>query len=281
MAIKEEKKMRTILITVSISCILVFCPLVLSDSTLYSNDFSSDPGWTTDQSGNFYWNSSANNYHAKTLNQYPGYSPSRYAYVMLPQFSGSFTLQWDIEITRCDTSAGIGFGLYNSKLASGIYAPSDPSIQAQLLVSDLSFIGLGVYHGLGVYTNATGTAGSSISSYNFINPYWNFNKWYTCYLNYDAVNKLIVFDFVPQEGGDSIWNWSKTLTGISPDFTQNLRYLGISASGIGDSGNYGSLIQSAVAEGYIDNVILTIPEPATLFLLCAGLVFARQRHKQI
>jgi hypothetical protein len=60
-------------------------------------------------------------------------------------------------------------------------------------------------------------------------------------------------------------------------FTNDLRYLGISNSGVGDGGNYYGLSSSATTEGYIDNVVLT-PEPATLLLLgLGGLMLRRKR----
>jgi len=258
----------------TILTIFIFCSVAFPDSTLYSADFSSDPGWTTDQSGNFYWYSRVQAYHAKTENQYPGYSPSRYAYVQFPQFSGSFNLQWDIDITKCDTSASIGFGLYDSHLSS-IYSSGYPSIQMNFTVEDWTKYGAGIGRGNGIAINELNHGYASYEVY-FYNMKWNFNSWYTCNINFNDITNIAEFKFSPKGSSTVLWSKSYELDGFPADFTPNLRYLGISASGIGDSGNYGDLIPTASAEGYIDNVILTVPEPSTVLFIILGSIIARK-----
>ena len=46
--------------------------------TVYQTDFSTDPGWTTDQPNNFYWDSTNQQYFLSMTNQKQAYTPSRY-----------------------------------------------------------------------------------------------------------------------------------------------------------------------------------------------------------
>jgi hypothetical protein len=258
--------------------LLVFCLPAFAATIPYSTNFSTDPGWITDQPGNFYWNSANKTYYARTENLYPGYTPSRYSYELLPESVGSFKLQWDIQITQCDVSGGLSFGIYDNKLQTNpvgdTYLSGGQSIQAKLLITDFSEYGAGPGYGLSVYANgASGSGGEAY--YNFINPLWNFNTWYTCYLNYDAATDIVDFAFNARGSSTSIWTYSFTMPGGG--FTNDLRYLGISNSGVGDGGNYYGLSSSATAEGYIDNVVLT-PEPVTLLLLGLGAAIAARRR---
>jgi hypothetical protein len=114
---------------------------------------------------------------------------------------------------------------------------------------------------------------NAASSYD--NP-WDLGEWYTCTLVYDAGTNMVDFDVRARGSATPIWTVALTVFGGS--FTHELRYLGTTRGGIGDSGSYPGLSPWAVAEGYIDNVSLapllavaTINiEPDTLSLKNAG-----------
>jgi hypothetical protein len=244
-----------------LTCLPAFAAIVP-----YSTDFSTDPGWVTDQPSNYYWDAASQTYHVQPEHQYPGYTPSRYAYKQLPEAVGSFELQWDLEITRCDWSISIPFGIYDSSLnryardtsnlgqfVLGLAGNPDPGHMWNLIVS-----------GKDGYAEGPGTGT------------WDFDTWYTCKLSYHASTYLASFDVWKRVDGSSVWTADVSVPG---GFSNDLVRLGTSSSGIGDDGQYPGISPSAVAGGYIDNVNLT-PEPATLLLLgLGGLLLRRKRSK--
>lgn len=254
----EEKIVKKQIIFSFVVLILFTTAAVAVD---YSEDFSSDPGWTTDQPSKYYWDETTQRYHVQPEHQYPGYSPSRYAYKELSEAVGSFELRWDLEITRCDWSISIPFGIYDSSLTRYAIDP-DPLGQYVLGLAgnpDAGHLWALIVSGEDGYAEAPG--GGT----------WNLDTLYTCELSYDASTYMASFDV--WESGSSVWSASVEVPG---GFTNNLMYLGSSSSGIGDRGLYPGISPTAVAQGYIDNVFL-VPEPATLLLLGLGGVILRKR----
>ena len=49
-------------------------------TTIYATDFSIDPGWTTDQPDNFYWDASQEALFVHSQNKGPAYVPNRHIY---------------------------------------------------------------------------------------------------------------------------------------------------------------------------------------------------------
>jgi hypothetical protein len=259
-----EMKKRWLINCVTICILGLTCLPAFAATVPYSTDFSTDPGWVTDQPSNYYWDAASQTYHVQSENHYPGYTPSRYTYKLLPETVGSFELQWDVDVVSCDWSGGIAFGIYdNSLLTGGI--PGGQSIQSKICISDYG-------HVWGVYVEG---AGGNVSSQNFVDM-WDVGNWYTCYLSYNAATNIVDFAFKARGSDTSIWTYTLNVPGGG--FTNDLRYLGSSNSGIGDSGSYPGLSEWAVAEGYIDNVSI-VPEPATLLLLgLGGLALLRKRR---
>ncbi|MCX5632929.1 MAG: PEP-CTERM sorting domain-containing protein [Phycisphaerae bacterium] len=228
----------------------------------YSTDFSTDPGWVTDQTSKYYWDEPTQRYYVQPEHQYPGYSPSRYTYKELSEAVGSFELQWDVNVTRCDWSISIPFGIYDSSLTR--YA-IDPDPLGQYVLGLVANPDAGHIWSL-IVSGEDGDAGAAGGT-------WNFDTLYTCELSYDASTYMASFDV--WESGSSVW--SSVPMAVPGGFTNDLMYLGSSSSGIGDDGQYRGISSSAVAEGYIDNVNL-VPEPATILLLTLGGLLLRKKH---
>jgi len=243
----------------------LFCLPAFANTAPYSTDFSTDPGWVTDQPSNYYQDTASQTYHVQPEHQYPGYTPSRYAYKLLPDAVGSFELQWDTILTRCDWSISIPFGIYDSSLTRYAIDP-DPLGQYVLGLAgnpDAGHLWALIVSGADGYAEYPG--GGT----------WNFDTWYACKLSYNASTYMSSFEVWERESGSSVWSASVAVPG---GFTNDLMYLGSSSSGIGDDGQYRGISPSAVAEGNIDNVQL-VPEPATLLLLGLGGLMLRKRSR--
>jgi hypothetical protein len=206
---------------------------------VYQTDFSSDPGWTTDQPANYYWDAASQTYHIQPEHHYPGYQPSRFAYKLLPESVGSFDLRWDIKPTRCDWSIGIFFGIYDETLRNG--SPGH-FIGGWLGNPDRGHMWDAGGSGVGGWA----TMGSSYAG-------WAFNQWYTCSITYDAGTQMMTFDVRNRGSVSSIWTYTMLVPG---GLTNDLKYLGTSSGSMGENGTYPGVDPWAVAEAYIDNVVL-------------------------
>ena len=101
---------------------LVFFSLVISMLALnissaqdwqvvYQTDFSTDPGWTTDDSNLYYWDSSDSTYFTDQVSiSYGGH----YAGYDAGYDGGSFLLEWDAIVYFTQYCSGFFFGLYDS-----------------------------------------------------------------------------------------------------------------------------------------------------------------------
>ena len=234
--------MRRLCITICVfGLILSAAGTTLADNwqVIYQTDFSTDPGWTTDQPANYYWDAASQTYHIQPEHHYPGYQPSRYAYTLLPEaIEGSFELRWDIKPTRCDWSIGIYFGIRDENLRLGSH-----DIQAVFGNPD------------GGHMYGAGANGACGPAYQDTYVGWAV-QWYTCKLTYDAGTQMMTFDIRDQGSASSIWTCTMP---VPCGLTNDLKYLGTSSGGIGDNGTYPGINPWAVAEAYIDNVVLSVP----------------------
>ena len=226
----------------------------------YSTDFSTDPGWVTDQPSNYYWDAGSQSYHIRAENLAPGYKPSRYSYKLLDEGVSSFELQWDVDVVSCDWSAGLPFGIYDNQLGDW-YGVSD-FVEVHPVVADGGRFWAMTLAAGGEYRETS-------SHYD-----WSFNKAYTCKMVYDS-DLLNVSVQIKTEDQQLIWASNLSVPGTG--FNNDLKYLGSSRNGVGDYGYIG-FSSSTVSEGYIDNVYLT-PEPATVLLIgLGGLAVMRKRR---
>jgi hypothetical protein len=222
---------------------------------VYQTDFSSDPGWITDQPANYYWDAASQTYHIQPEHHYPGYQPSRYAYKLLDEpVAGSFELRWDIKITRCDWSIGIYFGIYDSNLSFYGY----PGLQLHYILGgagnpDAGHLWVLIVGGAGGYAEIPG--GGT----------WEFNQWYTCTLTYDAGTNMASFEVKNRDTRATMWK--PPPLSMPGGLTNDLKFLGSTGGGVGDNGTYPGIDPWAVAEAYIDNVVLSVPgETPSAFL---------------
>ena len=209
---------------------------------VYQTDFSTDPGWTTDQPQSYYWNQPAGSYFVHNTNTYPGYYPNRYAGKTMDQPDGSFELQWDIQVTQCDWSAGLYFGLWDSSL-------QEPGQAGEFIMAVIGRSDGGRVITLTVGANGIGAeAGTAWQT----NP-WSLNKWYTFKISYDSDTKVANLEVFYRDTAQQIW--SNTLAVPGGGFTKDLEFLGSNLGMVGSHG-YSGINPGAVLNANLDNVVL-------------------------
>ena len=239
---------------------------IASGYDIYNTSFSTDPGWITDQPGNYMWDADTQSYSARVENHWPGYSPSRYFYHQINDTTGGFTLQWDTKLTRVDWSAAVLFGLMDSHLYGGGGAGNGNEVYVVYANPDQGNT-IAIYIGGSAGGAEAGSSGGVFA----------LNQWYSNTITYDpALNEVA---FVAKNRDTNAIVWSANLSVPGGGFSTDLDRIGGSNSGMAVGGIYNGVSETAIATGYIDNVALT-PEPATLSLLAlGGLAMVRRRRK--
>ncbi|MCX5633860.1 MAG: PEP-CTERM sorting domain-containing protein [Phycisphaerae bacterium] len=226
----------------------------------YSTDFSTDPGWVTDQPSNYYWNSTAGSYYIHNTNTYPDYYPNRYAGKTMSQPVDSFELRWDVNVTRCDWSSGLYFGVWDSSL-------QETSQGGEFIFAVIGRADGGHCISFDVAANGIGAEAGTY-------PGWSLNEWYTFKISYDSDTKIAALEVLDRDTAQSIW--SSTLAVPGGGFTKNLQFLGSNLGMVGSHG-YSGIDRNAVLEANLDNVQV-IPEPATILLLTLGGIILRKKR---
>ena len=148
---------------------------------IYETDLASDPGWTTNDPAQIYWNSASSTYHGRQANTNTSYV---YVPVSFPS-SDSWRLEFDCLIDSCAWSAGLTFGLWDEsmKLGVGSYMVADHSVVDQ-----------------GCVTHATHCQ-SQVSG-------WSTGVWYTNAIEYDADRGTVSLDVRNRETGTTLCSLS-------------------------------------------------------------------------
>lgn len=186
---------------------------------IYSNDFSTDPNWSTDQTENFYWDSATGTFVAKTENEVPDYSPNRYAFEDINlDVSQSFSISWDQQILERDGYAMSHFGLFADDLITNsvTYRFIPNIIPESTLNAGLGgFAGGTEYYNFNIYTgapNGDGVGGSGGTRGGEV------GTWFSHTLSYDA------------EASEVTWEMSYRDTG---DFSEEMTNLAVANNPIG------------------------------------------------
>lgn len=222
---------------------------------IYQTDFSTDPGWTTDQSADFYWEPSTDTYFIHETNYPESYEPNRYSFVQVPYSGGAFRLEWDSEILRNDWSVGFNFGLMDSSLRYWY-----PPCGAAAVMAIDCWATRAIY---GYQGDTNVQVNSWIAS--------DLNIWYHNVMEYDPVAATVTWNAYVR--GEST-PCSIITVYDPPAITSAQCYLGTSEYPIGQPGNDGGIWLDAVEEVRIDNVVFSepVPEPGTLALIAPALL---------
>jgi hypothetical protein len=202
----------------------------LPGACTYEEDFSSDPGWVTNDPANFYWDPGAQAYHGKQID-----CQNQYAYRLLEcdYCDGSFRLEFDVNPT-VDWAGNINIGLVDPTMHT-IWCEG-ATIHIAFSMDDDNFRRVQM-----ITTDDDGVCRGT--------DWWaqfpEHGVWYRCLVTYDQPSHSAYFKVTRQSTGEIVAE--ETLTGLG-DFTRLDR---IAWSGVGDMGYCGHW-----GEGLLDNVRL-------------------------
>lgn len=202
---------------------------------VYSEDFSSDPGWTTNSSSHFHWVPLDGTYSATQVN-IPG--GGEFAYYDTDSYDGgSFRLVWDQQILACQYASGVAFGLFDEDLntnENGSFAEV-----AFTLVDE----GAVVY----LISMNTDDVGKNIWAPN----QFSYGTWYRIVMEYDPDGGMLTADITVSDTGHRFV--SLILSDVG-SFSTDMCHVGSSNVREGSFQEPG-----AQSQGTFDNVELYIP----------------------
>jgi len=205
---------------------------------VYSTDFSTDPGWDTNNPVTNYYDSEKGMYHYYMVS-------GTGAYVNVPVTYGgeSFTLAFDILPERTDHQASVTFGLGDSD-----------QITDQRLTMFTEFengeYGRIIWIRSIDLMNQRREASSYFLSYGGPTVHFADGVWYHAIMEYRKETRSLTLSVYQRNDSRPVWHY--TLDSMSEFPTMNRIYM----SKVGDSGN-----PSAIAEGYLDNVAFSLSYP--------------------
>jgi hypothetical protein len=242
---------RTIVLSLLITACLIALVLPALAQTddqtatvIYSNTFSSDPHWTTNSPSSDYWDPSQGMYHFSVEP-----STGNYAYTKIDSFDGPFTFEYDVILQSIDPGATFRFGLTGAEM--------DPNKGPNVL-SEFTNAKFGQIMWLHLVTpgnkqmEVNSQAGDSLTSgptaYSGPTAKYELNKTYHVTINYDDARKILSVRYTEKTTGRDVW-------GYYLNTAENLH--GLTTIYLGSRGDYGPMY--IYAQGYIDNVRLTVP----------------------
>jgi hypothetical protein len=210
---------------------------------VYQTDFSTDPGWITNNPSYYYWDVAAGNYHFETEGGTNGFS-----YVPVDYTSGPFTLEYDLHISSMKPESSVRFGITGSEM--------DIS-KGTVVLADFDDNTYGKIMSLRVVdpNNHLHEISSRSESYcgdqpNCETKEFAENITYHVTVRYnDQVNQADI-KITEKETGNLVWGY---FVGLSNDL-YSLNRLAITTKGDYLVGN--------TATGWIDNVVLSTYRPA-------------------
>jgi hypothetical protein len=240
---------KTILLTLIVAacCLLVVQPIQAQSSedqtTIYQTSFASDPGWKTNNPSSDYWDPTMGMYHFSVEP-----STGSYAYIPVVFDSGSFTLDYDVLLSRIDEGATFRMGLSGTEM-DPTKGPSVISMFTNAKYGQIMWLHMVSPGNKLVEVNSQSSAVEmGPDAYKGPTAKFEVNKTYHVTVNYNDGTKMLSMKVRDLKAGTEIWGYfiqaGESMSGL------NRIYLG-------SKGDYGQM--NIYAQGYIDNVRLTVP----------------------
>jgi hypothetical protein len=245
---------KKILLTLIIAacCLLAVLPVQAQGSedqtTIYQTSFASDPLWKTNNPTSDYWDPSMGMYHFSIEP-----STGSYAYIPVVFDSGSFTLDYDVMLTRIDEGATFRMGLSGTEM-DPTKGPSVISVFTNAKYGQIMWLHMVSPGNKLVEVNSQSAATEmGPDAYKGPTAKYEINKTYHVTVNYDDTTKILSMKARELQSGRDIW-------GYFIQCGENMR--GLNRIYLGSKGDYGPM--NIYAQGYIDNVRLTVPSTGSV-----------------
>jgi hypothetical protein len=240
---------RTILLTLilAICCLLFVQPIQAQSSddqkTIYQTSFASDPRWITNNPSSDYWDPAMGMYHFSVEPSTGGY-----AYIPVELDDGSFTLDYDLMLTRVDEGATFRMGLSGTEMDFN-KGPNVISMFTNAKYGRIMWLHVVTPGNKNVEVNSQSAATEmGPDAYKGPTAKYDINKSYHVMVNYDDNTKIVSTTVRDLQSGKDIW-------GYFVQCGENMR--GLNRIYLGSKGDYGMM--NIYTQGYIDNVRLTVP----------------------
>ena len=224
---------------------------------IYSTDFSSDPGWDTNNPSRYYTTSDGT-YYVNQVNKDNG---GFYSLYDASRVLGSWQVQYDIKIASSVYASGLSFGMYGTDPESD----SHGSYARVIFTTE--------QRGRTILMGTEGVDDVSKSDWDAHRPRWSFDTWYRVTMTYDSSVSFLTADVDLRDEGTHLGILS--ISGAGP-YSSDMDRLGNSNY----RGHSGFQVPGYKSIGQIDNVSLSIPEPATLSMLGFGSIIALRRSRR-
>ena len=209
------------------------------ETLVYSTDFSTDPGWSTNNPATNYYDAGQGMFHYLMRD-----GSGAYVNVRVPYHGESFSLSFDILPERTDFQSSVKFGLGD-----------DDQVTVRRLTMFTEFQNSPYGRLIWIRSIDLQNQRREASSYylSYCGPTVQFadGTWYHIIMDYRVDSRSLTLSMTRRNDSHSVWHY--TLDNVSIFPTMNRIYM----SKIGDSTN-----PNAIAEGYIDNVAFSIISPS-------------------
>jgi hypothetical protein len=225
--------------------LLALCILILpapaygaGESLVYSTDFSTDPGWSTNNPATNYYDAEKGMFHYLMRD-----GSGAYVNLRVPYHGESFSLSFDILPERTDFQSSVKFGLGD-----------DDQVTVRRLTMFVEFqnspYGRLIWIRSIDLDNQRREASSYYLSYGGPTVQFTDGTWYHVVMDYRVDLRSLTLSVTRRNDSQPVWHYTVDKVSIFP--TMNRIYM----SKIGDSTN-----PNAIAEGSIDNVAFSIISP--------------------